>query len=427
MLLSSISTIVSANIFRDGNVLSESSYSKEIRIIGGTGAMDGRYPYVVSLKSGSEHVCGGSLVAKDTVLTAAHCLGGFVSIAAVGDDVLGMGEEIAVKFEVVYPDYDSGTDQNDFGLMFLERSVSSDIPLLTLNDDSSLPEIGSTCYVMGWGDTDQTDAGVSLSDELMIVGLPVISNQDCDNASSGGDSYAGYIFDNMLCTASEGEDACQGDSGGPLIIRGDGPESDVQVGIVSWGIGCAYLPGVFSRVSRDMIGSRRPYVELRPILQEVYVGPRRRTVQLPTQHLVPPKTPRLNQLIAQLIHRLSLLRSTLRPPNQHCRRRYHIIQLLHLPYHPVLLVFRQHHLRYRLSRPCFLPFQLVHRHLHRHYPPFLNYQPYPSNQPPHLRLALHNLRRHLLLPPLNHRFHHHLDQALHPQNHPFRACLVDLP
>ena len=142
-----------------------------------------------------------------------HCLGGFVSIAAVGDDVLGMGEEIAVQFEVVHPDYDFGTDQNDIGLIFLEGSVTSDIPLLTLNDDSSLPEIGSTCYVMGWGDTDQSDASVSLPDELMIVGLPVISNQDCDNASSGGDSYAGYIFDNMLCTASEGEDACQGDSG----------------------------------------------------------------------------------------------------------------------------------------------------------------------------------------------------------------------
>jgi hypothetical protein len=121
ILLGSLSTIVLANIFRDGNgVLSESSYSKEIRIIGGTEvsfeflslhrcahiictcssaaaagadnasiddltqslshmnhhttikqAMDDRYPYLVSLKSGSDHVCGGSLIAKDTVLTAA--------------------------------------------------------------------------------------------------------------------------------------------------------------------------------------------------------------------------------------------------------------------------------------------------------------------------------------------------------------------
>lgn len=142
-----------------------------------------------------------------------HCLGGFISIAAVGDDLLGRGEEIAVTFEAIHPDYDFGTDQNDFGLIFLEESVSIDIPLLRLNDDSSLPEIGSTAYVMGWGDTDEDEFSVSLPDELMIVGLPVISNEDCDNSESGEDSYAGTIFENMLCTASEGEDACQGDSG----------------------------------------------------------------------------------------------------------------------------------------------------------------------------------------------------------------------
>lgn len=128
-----------------------------------------------------------------------------------------MGEEVAVKFEVVHPAYDFGTDQNDFGLIFLEESVTSDIPLLRLNDDSSLPEIGSTAYVMGWGDTDQADASVSLPDELMIVGLPVISNEECDNAESGADSYSGYIFDNMLCTASDNEDACQGDSGERML------------------------------------------------------------------------------------------------------------------------------------------------------------------------------------------------------------------
>jgi secreted trypsin-like serine protease len=56
-----------------------------------------------------------------------------------------------------------------------------------------------------------------------------------------------FIF--LRSTYSTARDLMFNNIGGPLIIRGDGPESDVQVGIVSWGIGCAYLPGVFSRVS----------------------------------------------------------------------------------------------------------------------------------------------------------------------------------
>lgn len=134
-------------------------------------------------------------------------------MAAVGSDVLGEGHEIAVKSELIHPDYDSSTDQNDFGLIFLEESTTLDITLLRLNDDSSFPEIGSTAYVMGWGDTDPDDFSVETPDELMIVGLPVMSNEDCANAESGDGSYAGTIFDNMLCTESDGEDACQGDSG----------------------------------------------------------------------------------------------------------------------------------------------------------------------------------------------------------------------
>ncbi|KAL7455814.1 hypothetical protein ACHAWC_007335 [Mediolabrus comicus] len=58
----------------------------------------------------------------------------------------------------------------------------------------------------------------------------------------------------MMCAARDGTDTCQGDSGGPLMIaNGDGPAMDppIQVGIVSFGIGCANpdYPGVYTRVS----------------------------------------------------------------------------------------------------------------------------------------------------------------------------------
>merc|ERR1712051_906056 len=61
--------------------------------------------------------------------------------------------------------------------------------------------------------------------------------------------YKNQISGNMMCANDNGEDSCQGDSGGPLVIRSR--TGDVQVGVVSWGVGCAHrdFPGVYARVS----------------------------------------------------------------------------------------------------------------------------------------------------------------------------------
>jgi secreted trypsin-like serine protease len=147
-----------------------------------------------------------------------HCLGGYITRIVVGDDGLDVGEEIAVKFEMAHPDYDFDLDKNDIGLIFLQKPVTIDLPLLRPNDDSSLPVPGSTVYVMGWGDTDPTKSIQNMPDELMIVELEVISNADCEKAESGTDSYDGYISDDMLCTEYEGQDACQGDSGESITL-----------------------------------------------------------------------------------------------------------------------------------------------------------------------------------------------------------------
>merc|ERR1712216_862419 len=114
--------------------------------------------------------------------------------------------------------------------------------------------------VMGWGDTDIRDSVSDLSDVLMKVDVDVISNSVCDNSEGfeGGwyDSYEDQITDNMLCArkVGGGQDSCQGDSGGPLVIKGGTATNsqDIQVGVVSWGVGCASanFPGVYARVSR---------------------------------------------------------------------------------------------------------------------------------------------------------------------------------
>eukprot|EP00578_Thalassiosira_sp_NH16_P024038 CAMPEP_0181095950 /NCGR_PEP_ID=MMETSP1071-20121207/10779_1 /TAXON_ID=35127 /ORGANISM="Thalassiosira sp., Strain NH16" /LENGTH=662 /DNA_ID=CAMNT_0023178339 /DNA_START=134 /DNA_END=2119 /DNA_ORIENTATION=+ len=230
---------------------SESSLlSKSDRVIGGTKAEDGRYPYSVSLQNYGGHFCGGSLIGRDVVLTAAHCVEGESTgfTIVVGSDDVDEGRGIRVRKVLVHSDYDDKSNKNDFALVFLRDSVSN-IPLIRLNDDDSYPAPGRTTYTMGWGDTDP-GSSQKLPDQLRVTNVEAISNQECKNIRRGGESYGNWISDDMICADTKGQDACQGDSGGLLITRGNGPQSDRQVGVVSWGIGCAFLPGVYARVSK---------------------------------------------------------------------------------------------------------------------------------------------------------------------------------
>jgi hypothetical protein len=109
--------------------------------------------------------------------------------------------------------------------------------------------------VMGWGDTNESEFYSELSDVLLKVDLRVMSNDECINSAGTIDggyygTYSGMITENMLCAGAADKDSCQGDSGGPLVMTGGG--ADLQIGVVSWGLGCALdqFPGVYARVSR---------------------------------------------------------------------------------------------------------------------------------------------------------------------------------
>jgi secreted trypsin-like serine protease len=242
------------------------------QIIGGTEVIPNRYSYAVSLQDGWGHNCGGSLIASNVVLTAAHCRDVFwdpekreyqPNIKAVAgrhdseiNAAIGSGESIPITNIVYHPNYDDVTMDNDFMLVFLETAfTASNIGLVKLNTDASLPFESQVLTSMGWGDTNVHVCRYQTSPVLKHVDLRVISNQQCVTAEGiyNGTfaSYADEITDNMLCAWACQEDTCQGDSGGPLIIKGSDAASDVQVGVVSKGIDCASssFPGVYSRVS----------------------------------------------------------------------------------------------------------------------------------------------------------------------------------
>jgi hypothetical protein len=187
-----------------------------------------------------------------------HCAMGGAYDIIVGRHALDSteGEVMTVKAEVSHPDYNDMTTEHDFMLIFLSETVTHYIKFVKLDSSiqlsNELLKSNSTqLTVMGWGDTNASEEVQEISNELMEVDVNLISNEECEQSSDGmGLSYLDQIMENMMCAKDLGEDSCQGDSGGPLVLKSS-QGADVQVGVVSWGYGCADedFPGVYSRVS----------------------------------------------------------------------------------------------------------------------------------------------------------------------------------
>nr|WP_098241896.1 serine protease [Streptomyces formicae] len=211
------------------------------RVVGGTPAEQGEFPFMVRLSMG----CGGALYAKDVVLTAAHCVDGSgdnTSITATGGVVdLESPDAISVKSTKVLqaPGYDG--KGKDWALIKLEKPI--DQPTLKIAKDDKLNEGDFT--IAGWGADKE---GGDQQRYLLKATVPFVSDADCE-AAYGADLTPGE----ELCAgklAEGGTDTCQGDSGGPMFRKDEAGEY-IQVGIVSWGNGCARpkFPGVYTEVS----------------------------------------------------------------------------------------------------------------------------------------------------------------------------------
>lgn len=229
------------------------------RIINGKEATQGNWPFMAALVSRNVNAydgqfCGASFIGERYVLTAAHCVEG--NGREDLDVVIGVSNlsasqaaqhRYAVENIYVHQYYNSVATGNDIAIIELVDQPSESVVNLVdgyvrgnLND-------GQMLTVMGWGDQDASDGYASKS-ELYQVNVPLVNQYECNSVPHSG--YA-FIGSDAFCAgySDGGYDSCQGDSGGPIVVSTNGTYE--QLGIVSWGKGCAEANayGVYTNIS----------------------------------------------------------------------------------------------------------------------------------------------------------------------------------
>ncbi|XP_063806592.1 transmembrane protease serine 3 isoform X1 [Pseudophryne corroboree] len=229
------------------------SYSLSTRIVGGNISADGQWPWQASLTFQGIHLCGGSLISAQWIVTAAHCVYDLyfpdswsVQVGLVNQPLEPPTNSVLVEKIIYHSKYKSSSMTNDIALIKLATPFTfSDLiqPICLPNYGEHFPE-GKICWISGWGATEE---GGDTSQTMDYAGVPLISNKVCNTKYV----YGGVIKPSMLCAGflEGGVDTCQGDSGGPLACE----DSKVWklMGTTSWGVGCAmrYKPGVYTRIT----------------------------------------------------------------------------------------------------------------------------------------------------------------------------------
>uniref|UniRef100_A0A8C1W2V9 Zgc:123295 n=1 Tax=Cyprinus carpio TaxID=7962 RepID=A0A8C1W2V9_CYPCA len=231
------------------------------KIVGGVDAKAGAWPWQVSIQTPSfGHFCGGSLINKDWVLSAAHCFTEYV-------ESLNKTYRTASRI-IVHPKYNLIKFDSDIALVQLSSSVtfSDYIRPVCLAAAGSVFGGGTESWITGWGLLKSEGEPANILQEVQV---PVVSDNDCYNAFAALTTItsnmicAGLINPVRGCDFTNQHD--RGDSGGPVVSRNS--SLWIQSGIVSFGASPCdnpKYPSVFARVSQfqdwitSNIGSNPP-------------------------------------------------------------------------------------------------------------------------------------------------------------------------
>ncbi|XP_065338973.1 trypsin-1-like isoform X1 [Cloeon dipterum] len=229
------------------------------RIVNGTNAPEGKYPFQVSVQYYGSHTCAGTILTAEYVLTAAHCViwdpaPEVFNVSAGSNYLQGTIHQVT---EIMFHEaFNFPYALNDIAVLRVSPAFDFNNELL---GPVALPEQYQQTFaeteatVIGWG---LNATGGSLQPVLQEVGIFILSDEECYDIYN---TYNGNYNPNNVCAGVRegGKGECNGDSGGPLLVNGQ------QVGIVSWSKKpCteAPYPGVYTQVSSfiDWIKSKVP-------------------------------------------------------------------------------------------------------------------------------------------------------------------------
>jgi len=241
-----------SNLRRTAEWMGYPRISPQPRIVNGNKASSpDRYPYFVALVDDQERmVCGGTLVASNVVLSAAHCGLTNLKFAIVGkyygqiDIQHNEAERIPIANTYSNPSFTLRDRSHDQLLVLLETPASGPRPVIRLNlaqeGDAGIPTLTDRVTVLGLGQTYSSSQPITDAPEaLQEVTMGVVSNRRCQEMYDEYQYFLPSISDDMVCLLEEGKGQCYGDSGGPYLLLGEKPEDDIQIGTVAWGVDCA--------------------------------------------------------------------------------------------------------------------------------------------------------------------------------------------
>ncbi|XP_033757771.1 transmembrane protease serine 9-like [Pecten maximus] len=228
----------------------------EVKIVGGRVAKQGSLPWMAMLMEVGEQACGGSIIADNLILTAAHCFedpGSLnptrweVRVGAYHVNSRTTYESVHhVQKIVMHESYNTVTVENDVAVMVLSQRINFNnmVKPICLPPNSIHVTVGQRCLSAGWGDTQ----GTGSNNVLNQVFVPVQDDNTCLRSDWYGQEF---LPATSFCAGYEHgqRDSCLGDSGGPLIFKSNG--TWYQLGITSWGYDCAQpkKPGVYTDVT----------------------------------------------------------------------------------------------------------------------------------------------------------------------------------